>query len=322
MGGNFMRRRRVLAVGLAVIAIASVGLWSTTAVATTGSQKSPTTIKLGSLKIANSAPQVIDPTLFSDRGVKLDISYATSGAAIVPGVIGGSFDVGYGSTVSVVQAIQQGLPIRVIANGDISVGDVVVEDGSEIENAKDLEGKKVATNALKSTVDLQVSASVDQDHGDASKVTFVEVPFPAQLAALDAGTIDAAVLPEPFLSQAKANPAYRSVFSIFDVKPPDLTNVYFASQSYLNDNAKAARSFVQGIRASNKKAVDDPAAARTAVSTVTGAPAPAVANIQLPTWLPQKATAPRVNVVVQRMVKFDFITKAPPRSNLVWSGLK
>jgi hypothetical protein len=38
--------------------------------------------------------------------------------------------------------------------------------------------------------------------------------------------------------------------------------------------------------------------------------------------LPQKATPSRVSVVVQRMVKFDFITQAPPRSDLVWSGLK
>jgi NitT/TauT family transport system substrate-binding protein len=314
----------VAVVAVAVIAVmsgcgSSGGSSSSSTTKAASSDKVDATLKMGSLKIANSAPQVVDPSIFTKQGITLDISYATSGAAIVPGVIGGSYDVGYGSVVSVVQAVQQGLPIKIIANGDISVGDVIVKADSGITDAKGLEGKSVATNALKSTVDLETSVSVDERGGDASKLKFIEIPFPAQLAALDSGSIDAAVLPEPFLSQAKANPKYKDLFSIFDVKPKDLTNCYFASESFLKSNAQAAKQFVAGIREANEYATANPQAARTAVSTVTGAPPPAVANIELPTWLSGKVDSAGISVVVDRMVKFGLIDDAPPAKSIVWS---
>jgi NitT/TauT family transport system substrate-binding protein len=287
---------------------------------TAPAQKVEQTLRLGTLKIANTAPQVADPSIFSKNGITLDISYSTSGAAIIPGVIGGSYDVGYGSCSSVVQAVSEGLPIQVIAPADISVGDVVVLASSGITDAKGLEGKTVATNALKSTVDLDVQVVVDNRGGDASKVKFLEVPFPAQLAALDGGTINAAVLPEPFLSQAKANPKYKALFSIFDVSPHDITNCYFASTAFLGKSAQAARQFVESVSAANKFATDKPDVARQAVATITGAPAAAVAGIALPQWLSAKMEPADVKVLVDRMVKFKFIDKAPATEKILWQN--
>jgi NitT/TauT family transport system substrate-binding protein len=285
-----------------------------------GSEPLDVELRLGSLKIANSAPQVIDPSLFEDRGITLDVEYATSGAAIVPGVVGGSYDIGYGSVVSVVQSIAQGLPIRIIANGDISVGELVVLADSGIEDAADLEGKTIATNAVKSTVDLETMVLVADRGGDPSTLEFVEVPFPAQLAALDSGTVDAVVLPEPFLSQAKADPKYKSLFSIFDVEPQDLTNCYFASVSFLEENPEAAEQFAEAISEANLLASGDEEAARAAVAAVTGAPPEAVAGIQLPNWLGGPTDAEAVSVTVDRMAEHELVEDAPSVDEIVWQA--
>lgn len=276
------------------------------------------TVRLGSLQIANAAPQVIDPSIFEEGGITLDVQYAGSGAAIVPGVVGGSYDVGYGSVVSVLQAIDEGVPVRIVANGDVSAGELVVLADSGIEEAADLEGRTIATNAVESTVDLETAVSVEARGGDPSTLQFVEVPFPGQLAALDSGNIDAAVLPEPFLSQAKADPSYQSLFSIFDVEPSDLTNCYFASESYLEENPEVAEQFALAIGESNELAARDEAAAREAVSTVTGAPPEAVSGIQLPTWLGGPLDEEGISVAVERMVDHGFISEAPAIDDIVW----
>ncbi len=316
-----MRGLRAVLIAIMAFSIALVTAASAAAApGQRGGGDETTTLSLGSLRIANSAPQVVDEAIFADNGVSLDITYAMSGAAIVPGVIGGDYDIGYGSVVSVIQAVEQGLPIRIIANGDISVGEIVVLADGEISEAADLEGKVVATNALKSTVDLETSVSVEERGGDPSEIEYLEVPFPAQLAALDSGTIDAAVLPEPFLSQAKADPKYEALFSIFDVEPQDLTNCYFASESFLSDNGYAAQDFVRSIRDANRFATDNPDAAREAVTAITEAPPAAVESIELPTWLGKKVKRKEVKIVVRRMVEFELIPESVAARDIIWSG--
>lgn len=326
-----LRRFLVLITALAaVVAMAACGSDSDNAETTTtsttaagGSNGSTppeeVTLRLGTGKFANTAPQVVNPEIFAEQGITLDITYAQSGAAVVPGVVGGSYDIGYGSAVAVVQAVEQGVPIKMIATADISVGSLVVLADSGIETASDLEGKTIATNALKTTVDFETRVVVDEKGGDASKLTFIEVPFPAQLAALDSGNIAAAVLPEPFLSQAAADPKYKVLFSIFDIKDPNLTNCYFASVSFLEKSPDVAERFVTAILESNAYALANPDKAREAVSQITEAPLAAIANIELPAWITEPIDEKQVERLIDRMAQWDMIAKKPPVADVIWS---
>jgi NitT/TauT family transport system substrate-binding protein len=77
--------------------------------------------------------------------------------------------------------------------------------GSPITTLADLEGKTIAINAPDNILYLLV-ASVLAEHGiPLSRVHFVtRYAFPAMAAALRAGKVDAAVLPEPFASAAQS----------------------------------------------------------------------------------------------------------------------
>jgi NitT/TauT family transport system substrate-binding protein len=124
--------------------------------------------------------------------------------------VSGQWQFGFSNVVSLLLAQSRNVPIKVVANGNNSTGDtkndfggIVVKDPA-ITSPKQLEGKKVATNALKNIVDTSVKDIVKKDGGDPSKVNFVELAFPDMAAQLEAGNVDAIFVVEPFLSAAKA----------------------------------------------------------------------------------------------------------------------
>ena len=78
-----------------------------------------------------------------------------------------------------------------------------VMPGSHIRTLADLEGKTIGVNAPGNILYL-LAASVLADNGlSVSGVHFAYYPLPAMAAMLKAGKISAAVLPEPFASQAE-----------------------------------------------------------------------------------------------------------------------
>jgi NitT/TauT family transport system substrate-binding protein len=78
-----------------------------------------------------------------------------------------------------------------------------VMPGSRIRTLADLEGKVIGVNAPGNILYL-LAASVLADHGlKVSGVRFAYYPLPQMAAMLKAGKVSAAVLPEPFASQAE-----------------------------------------------------------------------------------------------------------------------
>jgi NitT/TauT family transport system substrate-binding protein len=82
---------------------------------------------------------------------------------------------------------------------------IYTRPGSPIVTLADLRGKKIAINAPDNILYMLV-ASVLTEHGiSPSRVHFVtSYPFPAMAGALEAGKVDAVVLPEPFASAAES----------------------------------------------------------------------------------------------------------------------
>ena len=91
-----------------------------------------------------------------------------------------------------------------------------VMPGSKIHDLADLKGQTIAVNAPRNILYL-LAASALAGHGiPPSQVRFVSPPggFPAMLAWLKTGRVDAAVLPEPFASIAELS---MGVLSLVDL---------------------------------------------------------------------------------------------------------
>ncbi|MER5923783.1 ABC transporter substrate-binding protein [Streptomyces mirabilis] len=174
------------------------------------------TVKVGVIPIVDVAPLYLGQQkgFYGKRGLKLSMTTAQGGAAIVPGVVSGQFQFGFSNMTSLMIAQSQNVPVKAVVNGVASTGvagkdfgAITVKKGSSIKSAKELEGKKVAVNTLKNINETAVRESVRKAGGDPSKVKFVELAFDQMPAALDSGQIDAAMVVEPALATVKSQGA-------------------------------------------------------------------------------------------------------------------
>ncbi|MFJ9353129.1 ABC transporter substrate-binding protein [Streptomyces mirabilis] len=251
------------------------------------------TVKVGVIPIVDVAPLYLGQQkgFYSKRGLKLSMTTAQGGAAIVPGVVSGQFQFGFSNMTSLMIAQSQNVPVQAVVNGVASTGvagkdfgAITVKKGSSIKSAKELEGKKVAVNTLKNINETAVRESVRKAGGDPSKVKFVELAFDQMPAALDSGQIDAAMVVEPALATVKSQGATEIASSLVDVAKGLTVAMYFTSTQYEQKNPDVVRKFQEATAESLAYADAHPDEVRQAVTTYTKIPAATLAQVTLPKW--------------------------------------
>ncbi|MEU9155218.1 ABC transporter substrate-binding protein [Streptomyces sp. NPDC048417] len=260
---------------------------------TSSSSGGTTTVKVGIIPIVDVAPLYLGQKkgFYGKRGLKLSMTLAQGGAAIVPGVTSGQFQFGFSNMTSLMIAQSNSVPVQAIANGVASTGvagkdfgGLVVKKGSAITSAKQLEGKKVAVNTLKNINETAVRESVRKDGGDPDKVSFVELAFDQMPAALDKGQIDAAMAVEPALATMKLQGATEIASPMVDVAKNLTVAMYFTSTSYAQQNPDVVKRFQQATAESLAYADAHPDEVRQIVTTYTKTPADVLAAVTLPKW--------------------------------------
>src|SRR5699024_2750690 len=103
----------------------------------TGAGHELTTVEVGTLPVVEAALLMLaeEEGIFEDYGIDLNYSFAQGGAAIVPAVVSAQYQIGYSNSISVFQAMEEGLPLGLLnvsaaSNGNIDEGtnDLVVRD--------------------------------------------------------------------------------------------------------------------------------------------------------------------------------------------------
>ena len=146
--------------------------------------------------------------LFEQQGLHVTFVPAISSDTVIAAQVHGQYDITGGNYVSYVQWQQAGRAnLDVFAEGSVmQPGDqgIYVMPGSSVKTLAGLKGKTIAINAPDNILYLLVE-SVLAEHGiPLSSVHFVtKYSFPQMPGALASGKIDAAVLPEPFASDAE-----------------------------------------------------------------------------------------------------------------------
>ncbi|MPY56861.1 ABC transporter substrate-binding protein [Streptomyces spongiae] len=250
-----------------------------------------TTLKVGVIPILDVAPVYLGQKkgFYSKRGIKLELTPAQGGAAILPAVVSGQFQFGFSNTTSLLIAQSKNMPVKAVANGVASTAKegadfmgTTVKKGSPIKSPKQLEGKKVAVNTLNNICDTSISESIRKDGGDPSKTEFVEMPFDQMPAALEGGQVDAACTPEPALSTVKAAGGMSIASSFYDVDPNLTVAMYFTSQQYAQKNPELVKKFQEATIESLKYADSHPDEVREIVTTYTKIPDTLLDKLTLP----------------------------------------
>lgn len=163
-----------------------------------------------SYALPDSAPVLlgIEEGIFEKHGIDL-VAEEAAATDLVGALISGKVDLSVNTGPGMAVAAGQNVPVVAVsgvttfeegATGS-SGSALVVPAGSDITTPKDLEGRKVGVNLLKSASEFGVRQVVADDGGDDAKVDIVEVPFAAVSDALASGDIDAALVADPFMTQ-------------------------------------------------------------------------------------------------------------------------
>jgi NitT/TauT family transport system substrate-binding protein len=287
-----------------------------------------TTLKVGVIPIADVAPLYLgmEKGFFEEEGLEIEPQLAEGGAAIVPSVVSGDYQIGFSNTTSLIIAASKDLPIKIVSQGvlggtgpDDAWDGVVVPKGSNIKSAKDLEGKTVAVNTLNNVGPLTINTAMENAGADYSKIKYVEVPFPDMNAALEAGRVDAAWEVEPAFSGGKAAGG-TVIFHPYEETAPNLTvATYFATEQYIGENQDVVASFKRAIEKSLDYASQNPDEVRDVVGTYTEIPADALANITLPQWRADLNEG-TIEQTAQLAQQYGFIEEIPSLDDLIWRG--
>ncbi|MFJ9024294.1 ABC transporter substrate-binding protein [Streptomyces sp. NPDC102259] len=309
-----------LAAGTFLLATAACGSSDDSGTSTgSSSSEGTTTVKLGLIPIVDVAPVYlgVKQGFYEQHGLKLSITTAQGGAAIVPGVVSGQFQFGFSNMTSLMVAQSNNVPVRAVSNGIASTGvqgkdfgAITVKKGSALKSAKDLEGKKVAINTLKNINETAVRESVRKAGGDPDKVKFVELAFDQMPAALDSGQIDAAMVVEPALATVKSQGGAEIASPLVDVAPNLTVAMYFTSTQYAQKNPDLVKKFQEATAESLAYADAHPDEVRQIVTTYTKIPASVLAQVTLPKW-PAEANRSSIEAL-EKLGEQDELFKSTP----------
>jgi len=253
---------------------------------------------------------------FTKAGLNVEITIMQNGAAIGSAVVAGSLQVGSSSTLIIANAQAKGLPFAFIAPGgqynDAMPSTVlVVPATSTIQSAKDLAGKTIAVLSLRGIDQSSTEKWIDDNGGTSAGVKFVEISPPEMPAALARGTVDAAMLAEPYLDSAKTSvrvlgKAYGAVAKSW------LIAGWFSSTDWIAQNPDTVRKFADVMRQSADWANANPVKAAAILSKYTKASIDRIHTTYGRTLDPA-LIAPVIDIGVQ----YKILPKAVPPTDLI-----
>jgi NitT/TauT family transport system substrate-binding protein len=201
-----------------------------------------------------------DLGLFQKAGLNVDVKIFANGPAIAAAVASRDLQIGLSNVVTIAQARERGLPFTLVAPvslvvaGDPSTQMVALPD-SPVRTGKDLNNKTIGAASIAGILRLCAQAWIDRNGGDSSTVKFVEVTPGETLAALQRGTIAAALMVDPAL--AAVRPQIRALGNPMEaIGPRLLVTGFFANDAWIAQNPQVAKTFARVIEEAGRWAND------------------------------------------------------------------
>lgn len=196
---------------------------------------------------------------FSERGLNVTAVANKSANDAVPQLLSGELQVAQVDTLTLMQARNQGLPVKVIAangeqstngeDGEMSAASIVAESGGSIDSVTDLVGQKVGVSAIKTQTWMNIRAMVDEAGGDSSKIEFLEVPPPQMVDLVQQGEVVAATPNEPLASSAIAAGTVELVHNTDAPGNKGVpSSVYVATEEFIAQNPDTVEKFAESVQ--------------------------------------------------------------------------
>lgn len=211
----------------------------------------------------------IDKGYFKDAGLDVEIVKVATGAASVSAVASAQADIGWAAAIVPMFARSQGVPVKMFMTADNEgppdhYGSFTDATGrSGVTSFEQIKGKTIMINAFGTAGELALRDRMQKAGVSWDDVKKVVVPFPQMPAALELGNADVAVTIQPMHTAIMNNKAIAAkVLAKGNVAISGTQAVtasaYFASDTWLAKNEKAAIAYGQAFQRAQKEIHADP----------------------------------------------------------------
>jgi NitT/TauT family transport system substrate-binding protein len=264
---------------------------------------------IGPLYMANENGAV------EEAGFNLTLQPAASSTEIIQAMQSGQVQIGYGGSTGVFQAVANGVDLVVIAAAsatpgpdDPGINDILVTADSDLQSARDLEGKTVAVNAPGGYTQLLADIAVSEDGGDPELVNYVQLPIPDQPAALQSGAIDAFVAGEPFGTLAREQDGDVAIANPFEsIGESVVAGVWYALRSDVEADPEYYRAVAEMIGEANTYALENDEELRENIAAFTGIDPELADRIALSSYGELPATVENLQTIADYSFELGYV---------------
>ncbi len=299
-------------------------LTAATLVPTAAHAQTATPLKIGIIpaEICGQIIYGVEGGYFTRAGLDVQTETFPSGGAIASALAGGALDIGMVDLTSMINAHAHGIPFIGLASALINSIDaptfgIDVRGDSDIHVARDFNNKSIGVNGLNNIAQVSAMAWIDNNGGNSKSVKFVELPLPAKAAAVKAGTIDASLDTEPFLTYG-LDQGFRAFF--METKPiasPYLLDVFAATQDWAQRNRPTIAKFVAAVRATSVWANANHALTAPMLAKATHIPLDVVQRMRRGAFAVDNDPK-LIQPVIDAVVRYGIIDKGFPASELLY----
>lgn len=215
------RKRRYYGMLIALVGLAlAAGCASGSSGSNPAGSPEKTSIVIGAVPAADTAGLYIaqQQGFFAAEGLHVKIVPIISAELAISKQVAGGYDITLGNYVSYIQAdAEHGAGLRIIAEGSViqpNNQEIVTLPGSRIINLPELKGATIAVNVPNNIGTILIGSALEAGGLSIRNVRFVAIPFPLMVAALKNHKVQAAWLPEPFLSLAEQQIGAREILDL------------------------------------------------------------------------------------------------------------
>lgn len=239
-------------------------------------QTAVATVRVGTMSIDpfGEAYYGVDRGFFHAAGIDAQLSTLTNSSTILQSVLSGDLDAGLANTVQLAVAIARGLPVQMLAPASLysardATHGLAVARNAPFKTAKDLVGGTIAVSTLADFNQLGISVWLDRNGVNPSSVHFVELKFSEMGQALARGTVQAAQIAEPAMSNAIRAGDVRPFADVYSAIAPEFaTIVWFGAKKWIAANPEAVKGLRSAIFATARWANTHYAESAEILSTV------------------------------------------------------
>jgi len=221
-------------------------------------QPPPLQMKIATSPQAATAESYValEQGFFKKYGLDVTIETAAKGAgsAVAGIVVSKAADVGEADIIALCAAAEHGIPLSVLAPSNVyfpssaAINVLAVGANSPYRTGKDINGKVVGAPSLEGPAKISAAKWLDDHGADLATIKFIELPVVTMAAALQNGTIAAAMISEPALTTAgdtvrvlgrSYQDGYGKTFQV---------SYWFATPEWVKANPEAAHRFALAMR--------------------------------------------------------------------------